>query len=142
MEIKVVGLLKEVDAVVDVDVSGCVESFEYMGEKIDFKDMVRVYGKLKRAGSKYYILDGTVEAKLIMECSSCMELYEYDVEFPIEFHFAEREKAIDDEVDMYYTNGDIIELDEERKAAMVSNLLVVLCGNKDAQPIVNSGSLY
>ena len=36
----------------------------------------------------------------------------------------------------------IIELDDERKAAMVSNLLVVLCGNKDAQPIVNSGSLY
>ena len=33
-------------------------------------------------------------------------------------------------------------LDEERKAAMVSNLLVVLCGNHDAQPIVNSGSLY
>lgn len=36
----------------------------------------------------------------------------------------------------------VVELDEERKAAMVSNLLVVLCGNKDAQPIVNSGSLY
>lgn len=35
-----------------------------------------------------------------------------------------------------------VELDEERKAAMVSNLLVVLCGNHDAQPIVNSGSLY
>ena len=35
-----------------------------------------------------------------------------------------------------------VDLDEERKAAMVSNLLVVLCGNKDAQPIVNSGSLY
>ena len=35
-----------------------------------------------------------------------------------------------------------VELDEERKAAMVSNLLVVLCGNRDAQPIVNSGSLY
>lgn len=35
-----------------------------------------------------------------------------------------------------------VKLDEERKAAMVSNLLVVLCGNKDAQPIVNSGSLY
>ena len=33
-------------------------------------------------------------------------------------------------------------LDEERKAAMVSNLLVVLCGNRDAQPVVNSGSLY
>ena len=37
---------------------------------------------------------------------------------------------------------DTIVLDEERKAAMVSNLLVVLCGNRDAQPIVNSGSLY
>ncbi len=38
--------------------------------------------------------------------------------------------------------GGVVQLDEERKAAMVSNLLVVLCGNKDAQPIVNSGSLY
>lgn len=35
-----------------------------------------------------------------------------------------------------------VDLDEERKAAMVSNLLVVLCGNKDAQPIINSGTLY
>ena len=35
-----------------------------------------------------------------------------------------------------------VTLDEERKAAMVSNLLVVLCGNHDAQPVVNSGSLY
>ncbi len=38
--------------------------------------------------------------------------------------------------------GGTVELDEERKAAMVSNLLVVLCGNHDAQPVVNSGSLY
>ena len=36
----------------------------------------------------------------------------------------------------------IVALNEERKAAMVSNLLVVLCGNHDAQPVVNSGSLY
>ena len=36
----------------------------------------------------------------------------------------------------------VVDLDEERKAAMVSNLMVVLCGNKDAQPIVNSGTLY
>ena len=36
----------------------------------------------------------------------------------------------------------VVDLDDERKAAMVSNLLVVLCGNHDAQPIVNSGSLY
>ena len=38
--------------------------------------------------------------------------------------------------------GGMVTLDEERKAAMVSNLLVVLCGNHDAQPIVNTGSLY
>lgn len=40
------------------------------------------------------------------------------------------------------SENNIVDLDEERKAAMVSNLLVVLCGSKDAQPIVNSGSLY
>ena len=40
------------------------------------------------------------------------------------------------------SKNDTVVLDEERKAAMVSNLLVVLCGNKDAQPVVNSGSLY
>lgn len=38
--------------------------------------------------------------------------------------------------------NNVVELDNERKAAMVSNLLVVLCGNHDAQPVVNSGSLY
>ena len=40
------------------------------------------------------------------------------------------------------SQGGMVDLDEERKAAMVSNLLVVLCGNHDAQPVVNSGSLY
>lgn len=38
--------------------------------------------------------------------------------------------------------GDLVELDEERKANMVSNLLVVLCGNRDVQPVVNSGTIY
>lgn len=37
---------------------------------------------------------------------------------------------------------DVVELDEERKATMVSNLLVVLCGDRDAQPVVNAGTLY
>jgi regulator of protease activity HflC (stomatin/prohibitin superfamily) len=37
---------------------------------------------------------------------------------------------------------DVVELDEERKAQMVSNLLVVLCGDRNAQPVVNAGSLY
>ena len=40
------------------------------------------------------------------------------------------------------SQNETVVLDDERKAAMVSNLLVVLCGNKDAQPVVNSGSLY
>ncbi len=40
------------------------------------------------------------------------------------------------------TEQDIVELDSERKAAMVSNLLVVLCGDRAAQPVVNTGSLY
>ncbi len=39
-------------------------------------------------------------------------------------------------------DGELVNLDEERKAAMVSNLLVVLCGNHDAQPVVNTSSLY
>jgi hypothetical protein len=37
---------------------------------------------------------------------------------------------------------DVVQLDDERRAAMVSNLLVVLCGDRDAQPVVNAGSLY
>jgi hypothetical protein len=36
----------------------------------------------------------------------------------------------------------VVELDEERKAAMVSNLLVVLCSEESAQPVLNTGSLY
>ena len=38
--------------------------------------------------------------------------------------------------------SDKVALDEERKAAMVSNLLVVLCGEREAQPVVNTGTLY
>ena len=37
---------------------------------------------------------------------------------------------------------DIIDLDEERKAAMVSNLMVVLCADKDASPVINTGTLH
>jgi hypothetical protein len=37
---------------------------------------------------------------------------------------------------------EIVELDEEKKASMVSNLMVVLCSDKDASPVVNTGTLY
>ncbi len=59
-----------------------------------------------------------------------------------------RQKIVDGAVGMVemalqkLSDSKVCELDEERKAQMVSNLLVVLCGNKDAQPIVNSGSIY
>ncbi|GAB2025176.1 SPFH domain-containing protein [Lactovum odontotermitis] len=61
---------------------------------------------------------------------------------------AARQKIVDGAVGMVKMAVDklgedeVVVLDEERKAAMVSNLLVVLCGNRDAQPIVNSGSIY
>lgn len=61
---------------------------------------------------------------------------------------AARQKIVEGAVSMVkmaidqLSEEEIVVLDEERKAAMVSNLLVVLCGNKDAQPIVNSGSVY
>lgn len=61
---------------------------------------------------------------------------------------AARQKIVDGAVGMVkmaidkLNEDEVVMLDEERKAAMVSNLLVVLCGSKDAQPIVNSGSIY
>lgn len=60
---------------------------------------------------------------------------------------AARQKIVDGAVSMVemalkkLSENQVVQLDEEKKAAMVSNLLVVLCGNKDAQPIVNSGSI-
>ena len=61
---------------------------------------------------------------------------------------AARKKIVDGAVGMVKMaidklgDDEIVTLDEERKATMVSNLLVVLCGNRDAQPIINSGSIY
>ena len=61
---------------------------------------------------------------------------------------AAREKIVDGAVSMvkmaldHLKEDGVVEMDEERKAAMVSNLLVVLCGDEPAQPVVNTGSLY
>jgi len=61
---------------------------------------------------------------------------------------AARQKIVEGAVSMVkmaidqLAEGEVVVLDDERKAAMVSNLLVVLCGNKDAQPIVNTGTIY
>ena len=63
--------------------------------------------------------------------------------------FHKDEVAPDEPADRLYNEGlyllnekKVVELDEERKASMVSNLLVVLCSDRDAQPIVNAGTLY
>ena len=61
---------------------------------------------------------------------------------------AARKKIVEGAVSMVemaidqLSENQIVNLDDERKAQMVSNLMVVLCGNKEAQPIVNSGSIY
>jgi regulator of protease activity HflC (stomatin/prohibitin superfamily) len=61
---------------------------------------------------------------------------------------AARQRIVDGAVGMVESalnrlaERDVVELDEERKATMVSNLLVVLCGDRDVQPVVNTGSLY
>ena len=59
-----------------------------------------------------------------------------------------REKIVEGAVSMVkmaidkLSENEVVELDEERKAAMVSNLLVVLCGDESAQPVVNTGTLH
>jgi regulator of protease activity HflC (stomatin/prohibitin superfamily) len=61
---------------------------------------------------------------------------------------AARQKIVEGAVGMVemalemLSRSDKVHLDEERKAAMVSNLLVVLCGDREAQPVVNTGTLY
>lgn len=61
---------------------------------------------------------------------------------------AARQKIVQGAVEMVehalqqLSERDVVTLDDERRAAMVSNLLVVLCGDRDAQPVVNAGSLY
>ncbi len=61
---------------------------------------------------------------------------------------AARQKIVEGAVSMVemaleaLSKRDVVHLDEERKAAMVSNLLVILCGDRAAQPVVNAGSLY
>ena len=59
-----------------------------------------------------------------------------------------REKIVEGAVSMVkialdkLSEQDVLELDDEKKAAMVTNLLVVLCGDEQAQPVVNTGTLY
>ena len=61
---------------------------------------------------------------------------------------AARQRIVDGAVGMVemalerLSRNKVVELDEERKAAMVSNLLVVLCGERATQPVINTGTIY
>ena len=95
--------------------------FDNIFEKFFGKSETSLRGDTLNADTGYYKSD----------FSSPKELYEYERPVHTLDTFTEEQYEVFLSV-----------LDEERKAAMVSNLLVVLCGNRDAQPIVNSGSLY
>ena len=122
MTVKVIDLLQEINAVADLDIMDSVADFEYMGEKIAFDGDVHVKAQIFRVQSKYYKVTGTVDAKLILQCGRCMKDYTYDAQFPIELHFTSKEKAIDDDVDSYYTDGESIELDEAIQTNVIMNI--------------------
>ena len=69
-------------------------------------------------------------------------------EYKADAVIAAREKIVEGAVSMVHmaldrlSDEQVVELDEERKAAMVSNLLVVLCADEAAQPVVNAGTLH
>ncbi len=122
MTINVVDLLQEVNAVADLDISDSVKAFDYMGETIAFDGDVHVLAKIFRVQSKYYKITGIVRARLILQCGRCMKNYKFDTEFPVELHFTSKQKAIDDDVDYYYTDGDTVELDEAIQTNVIMNI--------------------
>lgn len=122
MTINVADLLQEVNAVADIDISDFVEAFDYMGERIAFDGNVRLIARISRVQSKYYKVEGSVKACLVLQCGRCMKNYKYDTEFPVELHFTSKQKAIDDDADRYYTDGDTVELDEAIQTNAIMNI--------------------
>ncbi len=122
MILEVLGLLQEIDAVAEVNLKDKVSSFDYLGEKISFAGDVCLCGKLQRLQSRYYKFTGSVKAVAVLVCGKCMGEYEYEAEFPVELHFSQKEKAIDDDLDMYYTDGDTISFDEAVQTNLIMNI--------------------
>lgn len=112
MTINVKDLLTEIDAVAELKLSEGVSAFQYMGEEIAFKGDVLLVGEIKRMQSKYYTFCGNVNATLILHCGNCTDEFDYDISFPLDIHFMDKEKAIDNEVDLYYTDGITVSFDE------------------------------
>ncbi len=122
MKVNVIDLLQEVNACVDLNIKGHVDDFEYMGEHIAFAGDVELNAKLTRVQSKHYKIEGTVSADVILCCGRCLKDYKYNAVFPVELHFTTKEKAIDDDTDRYYTDGDTVELDEAIQTNLIMNL--------------------
>ena len=73
--------------------------------------------------------------------SSCYEILNVALQRMGDYSKALQYAKLDYETGIKLANEDIVELDDDKKAAMVSNLLVVLCGDDSAQPVVNTGTL-
>lgn len=122
MTVIVIDMLTEVNAAAEIDLREPVEAFDYMGEKIVFDGDVYVKAEILRVQSKYYKVTGVVEANVVLQCGRCMKNYILNTEFPIELHYTTKEKSIDDDVDVYYTDGDSIELDEAIQTNVIMNI--------------------
>lgn len=122
MTLDVIDSMKKNDAVVNIDLKAPVESFEYLSEEISFAGDVELKGKFSREQSKCYAFVGAVCAKVVLNCGKCLSKYSVDCEFPVELHFSQKEKAIDDELDMYYTDGDTVCFDEAIQTNVIMNI--------------------
>lgn len=122
MTIDVADLLQEVNAVADLDIFDSVAAFDYMGETIAFDGNVRLNGHISRVQSKHYKIEGSVSAVLILQCGRCMKNYKLATEFPVELYFTSKQKAIDDDADCYYTDGETVELDEAIQTNTIMNI--------------------
>lgn len=135
----------------------------YPYDDVDDTNEAESYGERTLRGSSQEIADGMLEElQRRVECAGLeiMEVRITHLSYAEEIAaamlqrqqavavIAARQKIVEGAVSMVemalnkLSENDVVCLDDERKAQMVSNLLVVLCGNKEAQPIVNSGSVY
>lgn len=130
MTLDVVDSMKKKGAVTEIELSGSVEAFEYLGEKISFDGNVVLKGKFSREQSKCYMFEGIVTASVMLTCGKCLGWYTVDTEFPVELHFSQKEKAIDDDLDMYYTDGDTVCFDEAVQTNVIMNIPAIrLCSD-------------
>lgn len=135
MTLDVVDSMKKNGAVTELDLSGSVEAFEYLGEEISFDGAVKLKGRFSREQSKCYEFEGTVIARVLLNCGKCLSKYAVDTEFPVELHFSQKEKAIDDELDMYYTDGDTICFDEAVQTNVIMNIPAIRLCSDDCKGI-------